>query len=34
MRNTHRRTWIMPRKQKNMENETQTKYDWEYGEKN
>jgi hypothetical protein len=27
MRNTHSRTWIMARKLKNMENETQTLFD-------
>ena len=31
MRNTHCRTWIMVRKLKNVENETQTLYDLEYG---
>ena len=33
MRNTHSRTWIMARKLKNMDNETQTLYDLKYGEK-
>jgi hypothetical protein len=33
MRNSHGRTWIMARKQKNVENEKQTLYDLEYGEK-
>ena len=33
MRNTHCRTWIMGRKLKKVENETQTLYDLEYGEK-
>ena len=33
MRNTHCRNWIVPRKQKNVLNETQTLYDLEYGEK-
>ena len=33
MRKTHCRTWIMARKLKNVENETQTQYDLEYGEK-
>ena len=31
MSNVHCRTWIILRKQKNMENETQTVYDLEYG---
>ena len=33
MRKTNCRTWIMARKLKNVENETQTQYDLEYGEK-
>ena len=33
MKNTHCMTWIMERKLKNVENETQTLYDMEYGEK-
>ena len=33
MRNAHCRTWNMARKLKNVENETQTLYDFEYGEK-
>jgi hypothetical protein len=31
MRNTHCRNWIVARKIKNGENETQTLYDLEYG---
>ena len=31
MSNAHCRTWIIARKQKNMENETQTVYDLKYG---
>ena len=31
--NTHSRTWIMERNLKNVENETQTLYELEYGEK-
>ena len=34
MKNAHCRTWTMVRKLKNVENETQTLYDLEYGEKN
>ena len=34
MTNAHSRTLIMLRKLKNMENETQTLYDLEYGDKN
>ena len=34
MINAHSRTLIMLRKLKNMENETQTLYDLEYGDKN
>ena len=33
MRNTHCRTWIMGRKQKNVKNEKKTHFDLEYGEK-
>ena len=33
MRNPHRRTWNMSRKLKNVENETQTLFDLEYGDK-
>ena len=33
MRNAHFRTWNMASKLKNMENETQTLFDLEYGEK-
>ena len=33
MRNPHRRTWNMARKLKNVENETQTLFDLEYGDK-
>ena len=33
MRNTHCKSWNMARKLKNMENETQTLFDLEYGEK-
>ena len=33
MRNAHCRTWNMSRKLKNVENETQTLYNLEYGEK-
>ena len=33
MQNTHGSTWIMARKLKNLENETQTLYDLECGEK-
>jgi hypothetical protein len=33
MRNTHYRTWNMARKLKKAENETQTLFDLEYGEK-
>ena len=33
MRNTHCRNWIVARKLKNVENEMQTLYDLEYGEK-
>jgi hypothetical protein len=33
MGNIHRMDWIMVRKLKNMENEMQTLYDLEYGEK-
>ena len=33
MKNTQRRTWIMLSKQIKVENETQTLYDPEYGEK-
>ena len=33
MRNTNCRTWIMARKMKNIENETQTLYNLEHGEK-
>jgi hypothetical protein len=34
MRNTHYRTCFLAKKLKIMENETQTLYDLEYGEKN
>ena len=33
MRNVHHMTWIMARKLKNVQNETQTLQDLEYGEK-
>ena len=33
MQNTHGSTWIMARKLKNLENETQTLYDLENGKK-
>jgi hypothetical protein len=33
MKNTHYRNWIVARKLKNLENETETLYDLEYGEK-
>ena len=33
MRNTHSRTWSMARKLKKVQNETQTLYNLEYGEK-
>jgi hypothetical protein len=33
MRNTHCRTWIVARNLNSVENETQTLYDREYGEK-
>ena len=33
MKKTHCRTWILARNLKNIENETQTLYDLEYGEK-
>ena len=33
MRNTHCRTWIVARKLKNVENETQALYDLKYSEK-
>ena len=33
MRNAHRKTWNMARKLSNKENETQTLFDLEYGEK-
>ena len=33
MRNAHYRTWMMEIKLKNVENEKQTLYDLEYGEK-
>ena len=33
MRNKHCRNWIVERKLKNVENETQTVYDLEFGEK-
>jgi hypothetical protein len=33
MRNTHFRNWIVARKLKNVENETQTLYELEYGKK-
>jgi hypothetical protein len=33
LRNTDCSTWILARKLKNVENETQTIYDLEYGEK-
>ena len=33
MRNAHSSTWNMARKLKNLENETQTVFDLEYGEK-
>jgi hypothetical protein len=32
MRNKHCSSWILARKLKNVENETQTLYDLEYGE--
>jgi hypothetical protein len=34
MRNIYCSTWIMERKLKNMENETKTLHELEYGEKN
>jgi predicted double-glycine peptidase len=34
MKNAHCRTWNMTRKLKNVENETQTLFDMEYGGKN